>query len=498
VTGFEKETDVETLREAIRLLALENERLVQLNIDLKTALAEARGEEAKALQLEIAELQQQLGARNQALFGDSSEKRPSGEPKAKPAASKPKGHGPRQQVLPDVEKVHELDVADQVCTSCGGELEEWKGQFEESREIDMYERRFVRLHHKRKKYRCRCGGCIETAPAPPKLMKGGLYSIDIAISIAVAKYLEHMPLSRLASALGRQGLRIDSQTLWDQLNALGRILSPAHEALQARVLSQPVIGADETHWKLMGKKTSGGKTKRWQVWAVTSESAVCYRIKAGRSLQDASAFLGDYRGVIVCDGYTVYNSLRKQQGGIRLANCWAHVRRKFVEVEDAETGRCTEVLSLIGQLFEVEQRARDGGLDADGMRQLRQAESKPLIDAIHAWALAQHTLPRSPLGKAIAYMGSLWDGLKVFLDEPAVAIDNNATERALRGVVVGRKNHYGSRSQRGTEVAALFYSLLETTKLAGVSPHDYLRDATYAALAGEAIPLPGDRDHGLV
>jgi transposase len=355
----------------------------------------------------------------------------------------------------------------------------------------------VELLHKRKKYRCKCGGCIETAPAPPKLMPGGRYSIDIAISIAVGKYGNHMPLERTARALAQQGLVIDSQTLWDQINALARILSPVHDALQASVLAEPVIGADETHWKLLGYKSAGGKTKRWQVWAITSSGAVCYRIKAGRSVEEAADVLGDYRGIVMCDGYAVYSSLHKQRPAMRLANCWAHVRRKLVEVEEIEPGRCTEVLDLIGKLFEVEQRARDGDLDNEAVLALRAAESKPILDAIHAWALEQRALPSSPLGKALAYMGSLWNGLKLFLEHARVPVDNNATERALRGIVLGRKNHYGSRSQRGTEVAALFYSILETAKLRDVDPYDYLRDATYAALAGERIPLPGERDHSL-
>ena len=224
-----------------------------------------------------------------------------------------------------------------------------------------------------------------------------------------------------------------------------------------------------------------------------SDSAVCYRIKAGRSLKDASDVLGGYRGVAVCDGYVVYNSLRKQNPGMRLAHCWAHVRRKFVEVEEVETGRCAEVLDLIGKLFDVERRARDGDLAPAALLALRQAESKPVIGEIHDWTLLQRALPQSPLGKAIAYMGGLWEGLCVFLDDPAVSVDNNGTERALRGVVLGRKNHYGSRSVRGTEVAALFYSLIESAKLVGIDPHQYLREATLAAIAGEPIPLPADR-----
>lgn len=498
VKSFEQETDVATLREAVRLLALENERLVKLNLELQKALAEAKGDRVEQLELEIAQLQQTVATRNQALFGDSSERRPRPVAAVEPPKPKQTGHGPRKQDLEIIERVHELDVADRTCTSCGGELSEWVGQFEESREIDMVERRFMDVLHKRKKYRCKCGGCIETAPAPRKLMPGGRYSIDIAISIVVGKYGNHMPLERTARSLGELGLVIDSQTLWDQINALARIIAPVHDALQQAVLAAPVVGADETHWKLLGYKTPGGKTKRWQVWAITSEGVVCYRMKAGRSVEEAADVLGDYRGIVMCDGYAVYSSMLKQRPGMRLANCWAHVRRKFVEVDEIEPGRCAEVLDLIGKLFEVEQRARDGDLDDDAVLALRTAESKPIIDAIHAWALQQRVLPSSPLGKAIAYMGSLWDGLKLFLEHAAVPVDNNATERALRGIVVGRKNHYGSRSQRGTEVAALFYSVIETCKLRDVDPYDYLRDATYAGLDGQRIPLPGERDHSLV
>lgn len=492
--SLDNETDITTLRHAVRLLEQENRKLIQLNLELKRALAEAKGERAEQLELQIAALQETLASRNRALFGDSSERR-TGDAISAPeeAAKQPQvGHGPRQQELPIIERIHELDAADRVCTSCGGALQEWAGQFEESIEVDLLERRFVKLKHKRKKYRCKCGSCVETAPGPLKLMPGGRYSIDFAISTAVAKYGDHMPLERLARALGRHGLKIDSQTLWDQINALARLLTPVHDALQGLVLSQTCIGADETHWKVMGLQNANGKVKRWQVWAVSCPEAVCYRIKAGRGLEYASDVIGDYRGIVLCDGYSVYESLRKQQRGILLAHCWAHVRRKFLEVEELHPNSCTEVLNLIAALFEVERRGRDASCEPDALLQLRQEESKPIVDDIQRWALAQRALPLSPLGKAIAYMGGLWSGLTVFLDHANVPVDNNATERALRGIVVGRKNHYGSRSQRGTEVAALFYSVIETAKLVNADPYDYMRAAAHAAIKGEPLPMPSD------
>jgi transposase len=146
---------------------------------------------------------------------------------------------------------------------------------------------------------------------------------------------------------------------------------------------------------------------------------------------------------------------------------------------------------LIGQLYAVERTCPviEAGLtEEDRTARLalrataRREHSASIVTAIRAWALQQRTLPESSLGKAIAYMLGLWRGLMRFLDDPRIALDNNATERALRGMVIGRKNHYGSRSKRGTQVAALFYSLIESAKLCGVEPKAYLLHATRAAL----------------
>jgi len=270
--------------------------------------------------------------------------------------------------------------------------------------------------------------------------------------------------------------------LWDQLNLLAKHLSPAGEALHRYVLGQPVIGADETFWRLM----EGSENKRWQTWAITAPNAVSYQIRDSRSAAAAANVLDGYVGTVLCDGYSAYSSLQKRGGNFRLAHCWAHVRRKFVESEPMFPEACGEVLGLIGKLYQLE---RECSGDAQRAR-VRAEHSRAVTKEIQAWALRQQALPQSPLGKAIAYMGSMWEGLLHFLDEPRLALDNNATERALRGVVLGRKNHYGSRSERGTEVAALLYSLIESAKLAGVEPDAYLRAAVRAAIHGQTIPLP--------
>lgn len=484
--------DIETLRRAAKILEAEVQELVKTVTKLKRRVFELEHGKPEQLQLQkiIDDLEDQLARRNKLLFGDSSEKR--GANKAKKTGEKKQtGHGRREQPeLEVIEQVHVQDVEDETCDLCGGHLAASKGFFEESEEIDVIERRFVIKKHRRQKYKCECGSCIKAAPGPLKLFEGARYSVGVAVHVAIAKYADHLPLERQVRGMLRDGLSIDSQTLWDQINTLARLLQPAYERLKAHVLNQPVIGVDETHWKLMGEKgkKKGGKGKRWQAWAICCPHAVHYSIEGSRSAETAMSILEGFNGVALTDGYSAYESVKKQGGRFTLAHCWAHVRRKFVEVEEQQPGRCTEVLDLIGQLYEIEREAKDK--PPDEVLALRKERSQNVVLAIQKWALEAEALPESSLGRAIKYMGSLWDGLRVFLDDPLVGLDNNGTERALRGVVVGRKNHYGSRSVRGTEVAAILYSLIESAKLASVGPHTYLKTAITAALRGNQIPLP--------
>jgi transposase len=303
--------------------------------------------------------------------------------------------------------------------------------------------------HKRQKYRCRCGGCIETALGPPKLTKGGRYSVEFAAHLAISKYLDHLPLERQVRIMARQGLRVDSQTLWDQIEALCRHLQPAATALHAHVLGQPVIGADETHWKLMGQKGAvDGEARRWQVWAIAAPDAVSYTFEDSRSIAAAEHVLDHYRGIVMADGYGAYQGLQKRGGAFTLAHCWAHVRRKFVEIEEFFPVEAKAAIEIIGELYAVEKLCPTGPPGDELRRKLRADRSREIVSRLQAWALSVRALPQSGLGKAIAYMSGLWPGLTRFLENPAIPLDNNATERALRGVVVGRKNHYGSGRRR--------------------------------------------------
>ncbi len=488
-----READV--LRQVAVLLERENEKLHAKVQALTHELARLRGADASAAERQLEFRRALLAQRERALFGPSSERRqrqPNPEPAPTPATRR--GHGPNgQPELPRVEMVHVVDAADQTCPQCGGTLRPMAGQTEDAEEITVVERRFVLVTPKRQKYRCACNGCVDTAPGPLRLAarpdaRGRRYAPEFAVEVAISTYGDHLPLERQARVMRREGLDITSQRLWDQLEALATVLQPTDEALRRHGLAAPVIGAEETWWRLMG----GPESKRWWAWSVASADAVPSTILESRAQAAARQVLDGSGGIGVADGYGAYDALVRAGPRFTLAHGWAHVRRKFVEAEPHDPAPCGEVLAFIGQLYAVERAcpqvdgARDDGAHAEALRlraTLRAEQSAPVIAEIRAWAHRQRALPESSLGKAIAYMLGLWPGLTRFLDDPRIPLDNNATERGLRGMVVGRKNHSGSRSKRGTAVAALFSSLIESAKLCGVEPKGYLLQAVRAALA---------------
>jgi len=502
VVRIETEQDIERLRQVALLQQTELHRLSKRLVQLTAALAEARGEDAiVALQQELAFLREEMAARNRELFGASSEKRQREKDGASEdgagATTERSGHGRREQPeLPRIDVVHILDEPDRPCPKCGGELREWDGQFEDAEEIDVVERSFRIVRHRRQKYTCRCGECIETALGPRKLIVGGRYSVDFAVAVAVAKYADHLPLARQVKQMARSGLTVDTQTLWDQLHALAGHLGPTHEAIWRLVLSSEVVLPDETQWPLLDKPGSS----KWFAWSAASQEAVAYRILHSRSAEAARTALDGFAGILVTDGYVAYQTMRdalaSERAGppIVLAHCWAHVRRKFHDAEPAWP-EAQEMLELIGKLYAVEREVSELGGDERRARlaALRRERSSPVVDEIRAWLLGRAPLPRSGLGKAVAYTLSLWDGLGRFVDDARIPLDTNLVERGMRPLAVGRKNHYGSKSERGTRVAALFYTLIESAKLVGVEPAGYLAEATRRAIdTPGTVTLPRD------
>jgi transposase len=490
VVPLAEERDVDTLRQISQLLERENQRLIAKNVELTAELARLRGL-PEVTQLTFAVEQRLQQTRAAILDG----------PPAVPSSHAPRpprpGHGPRAQpALPVIEVRHELPPDQRACPACGGTLTELAGQCETAERITTVKATYHVERHARQKYRCACNGAVVTAPAPHTVIPGGRYTPAFAVGVALAKYADHLPLERQVRMMAREGLHVESQTLWDQLHALARHLEPTYEALGRQALAAPVIHVDETRWPRLGSDAPAAGT----VWGVATPTTAFYRILPGKSAEEGRQVLGDYRGTVVVDGYAVYECLARDGPHFVLAHCWAHTKRKFEANATDWPTACAEIDDLIGELYAVERLVPGpfpGDAAAQALRhQLRQDRSRAITERIKRWATEQVGLPRSELGKAIRYLLERWTGLTRFLENPCIPPDNNAAERVLRGPVVGRKNHYGSKSLRGTQVAALFYTLCESAKLAGVDPHAYLLAATEAALAtpGTAtLPSPVTR-----
>jgi transposase len=408
--------------------------------------------------------------------------------KASPDATRDKKvrgrSGPTEQpLLPVVEQTFELDAADRTCPSCGGELRPMTGQFETSEMVDVVEVSYRVVRAKQQKYTCKCGGCIETALGPERATPGGRYSLDFAIKVAVDKYLDHIPLARQERILRRHGLTVTTQTRWDQLEALGRRLESASRALLARLLAQPVVGLDQTSWP----RLDGKGDKPWQMWCLTAPGVVVHRIRDDKSKATFKALMEGYRGTVVCDALKTHEAGARGNDAVALAGCWAHVYRKFEEAAP-DHPEASLALKWIGELYAIDGRAEG---DLAKKAELRSTDSAGVIATMKTWLWQHAVLKTLSIGHAAAYVVANWDRLTRFLGDARIPLDNNATERGIRGPVVGRKNHYGSKSRRGTEVAAPFYTLLEAAKLAGVDPARYLREAACADARGETV-LPWD------
>jgi transposase len=468
-----RETDIEHLRRVALAQQVQIEQLLRV--------LKSKCEELEALKGNPEELQQTLAlietltkqktAAAEAVTGAFK--------KGKADRKKREQFGPTEQPnLPHVEAVFELDTADRTCPSCGGPLQPMEGQFEESEMIDFVEISY-RVVKVRQKYVCRCGGCVETAPGPERATRGGRYSLAFAIKVALDKYLDHIPLARQERILRRHGVEVTTQTLWDQLSALGYRLAATEVALFAHAIAQPVIGLDQTSWP----KLEADATKPWQMWCITAPGVVCHRIKDDKGAATFRELVGGYNGTIVCDALKTHEAGARDGPGITLAGCWAHVYRKFEEAAP-DHPEAELALKWIGELYEIDEKV---GGDLSRRAELRRTESREVLAQLKTWLWSQAVLKTLSIGKAAAYAIANWERLTRFADNALIPLDNNGTERAIRGPVVGRKNHYGSKSRRGTEVAAILYTLVETAKLHSVDPAKYLLEAVRASDRGETL-----------
>ena len=394
------------------------------------------------------------------------------------------GRGPLPEHLPRVEIV--VEPEDTACPCCGGAMHVI-GE-DRSQRLDVVPAQYQVIVTRRPKYACRtCQAAVVQAPAPARLIDGGLPTERLVAHVVVAKYADHCPLYRQAQILARQGITIDRSVLAFWTGYAAAEIKPVWRLMREELLRSTKLFVDETTAPVLDP--GRGRTKTGYFWALArddrpwqggSPPAVVYSYAPGRRGDYAVALLKGYTGVLQTDGYAGYRALAdpKRAGGpATLAFCWAHWRRQFFDLAKSPPAPiAAEALKRIAELYEIEAEIRGNG--AEERRAARQQKTKPLAEALKAWL--EKTLAQVAVGSSIAlairYALSRWGGLVRFLDDGRIEINSNTVERSMRPIALSRKNALFAGSDEGAENWAMLASLIETCKLHGVNPEAYLTD----------------------
>jgi transposase len=453
---LEQEQDIEHLRRVAMAMHTQIEQLLAALARKCRELESLKGskDELQQTLALIETLTKEKKALEKPAPEGASDGKPANKPRAKTGATK-------QPQLRIVERVCKLDDDDMVCTSCGGMVHEMRDQFEESELIDVVDVEYQLVKVKRQKYVCDCGGCVVTAPGPERAVDGGRYSLDLAIKIIIDKYLYHLPLARQSRMMAQHGLEMTPQALWDQLYVVAERLKITVAGLIAHVMKHPVIGLDQTGWP----RLDGAGTKPWQMWCLTAPGAVVHRIRDNKSADTFRVLVGDYEGVIVCDAAKTHEAGARGAPKIVLAGCWAHCYRKFEEAEP-DHPEAAQAMKLIGALYEI-----DASADGDLVRlaELRRTECPAVLAELKTWLWGQAILKSLSIGKAAGYVIANWDRLTRFVDDPRIPLDNNATERGIRGPIGLVSLCISSSSTWDSQGALIARNSTRTTALCAVA-----------------------------
>jgi transposase len=469
--------DLETLKAMLLAERMQNERLRQIIKEMQRhrfgRRAETLPEDQMLLGLEDVE---------QAVAGDeAAADQMTPADRAARGEKRRSNRGSLPAHLPRIEAV--VDIDDKTCPCCQGELHQI-GE-DQSERLDIVPAQFRVLVTRRPKYACRnCEDGVLQAPAPARLIEGGLPTEATVAQVLVSKYADHLPLYRQAQIYARQGINLDRSTLADWVgHAAWWHLRPLHERLLTKVKGAVRLFADETTAPVLDP--GRGRTKTGQLWAYAADDrpwggsdppGVAYIYAPDRKSERPIAHLEGFKGILQVDGYAGYRKLA-DRGDVRLAFCWSHVRRGFYELATpGPSPIASEALEYIAALYAVEKDIR--GRHADERRTARQQRSRPLIDALEPWLRAKLGLisQKSKLANAIRYALSRWEGLTRFIDDGRIELDNNTVERSIRPIALNRKNALFAGSDGGAEHWATIASLIETCKLSDVDPLAYLTD----------------------
>ena len=472
------------------------------------------------LQQDKDKLQQQLEQLRRRLFGHKSEKldpnqallfpelaaaapcdTPVSSPPPDTAESSPRrrGHG-RKGLNPKLRRdrrVYVLDEHERQCP-CGGLCEKF-GE-EVSEQLDYVPASLFVIEHVRTKYACpKCHDHVIVATKPEQPIARGLPGPGLLAQVITCKYADHIPLHRFETICRRQGVELSRSTLCDWMKASADLLAPLYDLMVSLVLASRHVHTDDTRVPCQDA-AQPGKTIGARLWAYLGDAehpcnvfdfTTTWSRDGPRDFLSAKA--GKFQGILQADALSGYDTVCAELGIVR-AGCWAHARRYFFEARDSAAGLAAEALARIGRLYAVEKEIQQvlaeqplPDVAADALRrQTRQEKSVPELTSLYQWLEQQRVtaLPKSPLGHAMQYALNHWASLTLYTEHGFLAIDNNAAERALRAIAVGRNNWLFVGSATGGRTAAILFSITSTCRRLNLDPFAYLRDVLSCLAAG--------------
>ncbi len=406
----------------------------------------------------------------------------------RPARKPFPAHLPRERVVIE---------APSACNCCGSERIVKMGE-DITETLEVIPRQWKVIQTVREKFTCRHCEKISQPPAPFHATPRGWAGPNLLATILFEKFGQHQPLNRQAERYAREGVDLSLSTLADQVGACADALEPIHALIQAHVLSAKRLHGDDTTVPLLAK----GGTRTARLWTYVRDDrpfaggappAALFHFSRDREMAHPNRHLSGWQGVLQADAYSGYNDLYRKgrdPGPVSSALCWSHARRKFFELADIKgnvrKGKPThdispvalEAVTRIDAIFDIE---RDiNGLDTAARLEARQRLARPLVDSLHDWMLVERDRmsKHNPVAKAINYMltKDRWTAFTRFLKDGRVCLTNNAAERALRGVALGRKSWLFVGSERGGDRAAFMYSLIVTAKMNDIDPQTWLAE----------------------
>jgi transposase len=372
--------------------------------------------------------------------------------------------------------VHDLDEAEKHCAVCAQDLREF-GE-ETSERYEYIPAQLIVIEDVCKKYSCAC--TVKTAGKPSQPIEKSTAGASLLTQVIVSKYADHLPLHRQAKIFRRFGVDLSDQTMCGWMRQCADLLDPLYRELKEFVLSSKVVGTDDTPVKVLDRNLP--QTRKGRIWPYVGDRdhpAIIYDYTPTRERAGPEEFLKDYRGYLQADAYVAYDSFfNNPERGLVEVGCMAHARRHFHNALEKDPARMGGVLAMIAHLYEVEKVARQGGLRGEELRLVRDRDARPMLHQLHDYLLAirEQVLPKSEAGQAIAYMLKNWAALTRYCSDGDLPIDNNATERSLRGFAVGRNNWTFFGSDNGGKTAAVLRSFISSCELVRIDPFAWFRD----------------------